>query len=733
PTPSTKPAPESGQPHANPETEMLTTDQLESQFAEPIPRLPVSWTYKLGLMGVMVMSLIAPVIYFSLVLAVSAGLVWYLILLPGLLAKTHGAMATLFTVTFIPFICSVFLLFLARPLFIRFPPPRSLALERRKNRQLFQLVDLMCERMGLPPVQEIRVDNEVNASMGPSKGLASLLQRKLTLTLGMPLVAGMTSRQLIGVIGHELGHFAQPVAMVSNYLINNVNFWMANRAFAEDPWDTRLANWHQKSPFAAINVMLWLTQMMIRLTRYLFKGMYYFNLWISRHMSRQMEYDADRYECWIAGSDAFAGTAERLHTLGFAGQHAHNINRRAWDDGKLLEDMPAAITQVADDFSDQDRSAIREHMEVRQTSVWDTHPADNDRVQHAESHRYPGSFRIDAPARALMPNFEALCRIVTIRDYTGFGIQDPKPYLAANHQVMAVSNARNAADNALDTYFNGAATKRFMQLDESLMEGLSLQEVVDEIRRKLPELSMLHDQFFKLLQRHSNQVYGLSYLEAGIAINPASFELPANDIRQVRDALANTRQEIERYRKNLKAIDRLFGQRMLLAIDAMPGETASQARKLFDSLRHFDQLTPACRITNAYSNVIHVILSDQDEESRKQIEPALAPVTSRCQEGLAQFLQLARQVPIALPAEPDTLLACAAQKELLGSDDVDAFGTLKAAPATILQASDHYADLADYCYYRTLAELARLCESQEKAMGIQPLRLVKVEPSKSAA
>ncbi|MDX1459101.1 MAG: hypothetical protein R3276_16035, partial [Marinobacter sp.] len=147
PTPSTKPAPESGQPHANPETEMLTTDQLESQFAEPIPRLPVSWTYKLGLMGVMVVSLIAPVIYFSLVLAVLAGLLWYLILLPGLLAKTHGAMATLFTVTFIPFICSVFLLFLARPLFIRFPPPRSLALERRKNRRLFQLVELMCERM----------------------------------------------------------------------------------------------------------------------------------------------------------------------------------------------------------------------------------------------------------------------------------------------------------------------------------------------------------------------------------------------------------------------------------------------------------------------------------------------------------------------------------------------------------------------------------------------------------
>ena len=195
----------------------LSRSDFEEIFAEPIPRLPVSLSYKLGLVAVLFLSLLAPLIYLGLMVSVLAGLVWYLNELPAMLATIHGYLGRLVIAVTPPFAAIVFLLFLARPLFIRHDQNRDLVLEPRKYRRLYDLVAVMCERMGLPAIAEIRVNNEVNASIGPRRGLVSLIKRELVLTVGMPLIAGFNSRQLVGVIGHELGHFAQPIAMFTNH------------------------------------------------------------------------------------------------------------------------------------------------------------------------------------------------------------------------------------------------------------------------------------------------------------------------------------------------------------------------------------------------------------------------------------------------------------------------------------------------------------------------------------
>ena len=64
---------------------------------------------------------------------------------------------------------------------------------------------------------------------------------------------------------------------------------------------------------------------------------------LSRYMSRQMEFDADRYEALLAGSDTFRHTARSLRALNHAFVEVNRANIEAWQEQRLLRNLPEAV------------------------------------------------------------------------------------------------------------------------------------------------------------------------------------------------------------------------------------------------------------------------------------------------------------------------------------------------------------------------------------------------------
>jgi hypothetical protein len=62
----------------------------------------------------------------------------------------------------------------------------------------------------------------------------------LVLTIGMPLVAGMSLRQFAGVLAHEFGHFSQGAGMRLSFIIRSINLWFMRVVYERDDWDERL-------------------------------------------------------------------------------------------------------------------------------------------------------------------------------------------------------------------------------------------------------------------------------------------------------------------------------------------------------------------------------------------------------------------------------------------------------------------------------------------------------------
>ena len=139
---------------------------------------------------------------------------------------------------------------------------------------------------------------------------------------------------------------------------------------------------------------------------------------VSCFMLRQMEYDADRYECRVAGSVAFRETMLRLRSSTWPTER--RLCRAARElEGTAPAGQPAAAHRGDVRRRFPPRSARRPAgcAADAKTGLFDTHPCDADRIRAAEALDAPGVVRSTDPATTLFRDFAALSRKVTRLSY----------------------------------------------------------------------------------------------------------------------------------------------------------------------------------------------------------------------------------------------------------------------------------------------------------------------------
>jgi Zn-dependent protease with chaperone function len=302
-------------------------------------------------------------------------------------------------------------LFMIKPLFARRgKAPNLMTLRRDQEPLLFSFVDRLCDLVGAARPRKINVDCQVNASASFGGGLLSLFGRNLVLTIGLPLVAGLNLRQLTGVLAHEFGHFAQGTAMRVSYIVRTINMWFARVVYERDHWDEQLESWAAESGSAGIAIVLWITKLMVWVTRRILWVLMMIGHGVSCFLLRQMEFDADRYEARVAGSDVFAQTCRALPVLSVASDAAFSDIGHAWQERRLPDDIPGLVMYNARQMPGKVLEKIDKVVCERGTGWFDTHPADRDRIDSAARENTPGVFTAEVPATVLFSDFAGLSR-----------------------------------------------------------------------------------------------------------------------------------------------------------------------------------------------------------------------------------------------------------------------------------------------------------------------------------
>ncbi|HEY2252200.1 MAG TPA: M48 family metallopeptidase, partial [Planctomycetaceae bacterium] len=202
----------------------------------------------------------------------------------------------------------IVLLFMVKPLFApRRRETEPLTLDPKQEPLLFAFVKKLCAAVHAPAPREIRIDTEVNASAGLRRGFWSLFGHDLTLTIGLPLAAGMSLRQLAGVLAHEFGHFSQGAGMRLTFIIRSISFWFVRVVYERDAWDEWLKD-QAAGTGGWVYGVVQLARACVWLTRRILWVLMWIGNLVSCFMLRQMEFDADRHEARFAGSQTFQQT-----------------------------------------------------------------------------------------------------------------------------------------------------------------------------------------------------------------------------------------------------------------------------------------------------------------------------------------------------------------------------------------------------------------------------------------
>lgn len=412
--------------------ETLTTEEVVSAFSSPVPKTPVSFLYQFGLLVVTLAMVLLPFLYLALIAAAAYGVYYWATHFSSLLASgVGGARVYLLKVALYitPLLAgSVVVLFMVKPLFARRPKhAQPLALNPGAEPLLFTFITKICETVGAPAPQRIDLDCQLNASASFRRGAWSLFGNDLVLTIGLPLVAGLNTRQFAGVIAHEFGHFTQGLGMRLTYVIRSVNAWFARVVYERDAWDVTLEEWAAEAEDGRIAIIMAFIRFSVWCSRLILKLLMYLGHGIGCFMLKQMEYDADSYQIKLVGSEGFEATSKRIHVLASLTERTYKDLRPSWNSSRRLPDnFPAYLMCHDSELRAPQRTHLEDTLGLEASGLFDTHPSWGDRIRRARQANEPGVFHLELPASQLFACFEVPAKQVTILHYTDdLGIPAP--------------------------------------------------------------------------------------------------------------------------------------------------------------------------------------------------------------------------------------------------------------------------------------------------------------------
>lgn len=436
--------------------------QVLGGFRGEIPRVWTSPLYKLAILATALIMVVLPLIYLAIIGLVCGAVWWHLTHSHVIFQSVRGrAMLMALVIYCAPLVIGVIVIaFMFKPLLARpANEGRRRSVTPTSDPLLFEFVSHICTLVGAPQPRRIDIDCQINASAGFRRGWLSLITgRDLVLTIGMPLVAGLSLRQFAGVLAHEFGHFSQGAGMRLSYVVRSINMWFLRVVYQRDEWDEWLANIGSELD-RRIGWVFLVAQGSVWLTRRILWCLMYVGHIVAGFMMRQMEFDADKYETRLGGSESFAQTARQLRLLGLA-WHGAEVDLASYHrEGRLADNLPKLMLANLQQLPQNARDFVTKSIAETKTGMFDSHPSDQDRIDAARREQATGVFESNLPASVLFGNFDTASKGVTWDYYcAGMGSIINPQSLHSTEELLARTDSLQSAAKARDRFFADSFT-----------------------------------------------------------------------------------------------------------------------------------------------------------------------------------------------------------------------------------------------------------------------------------
>ena len=711
-----------------------TLSQITSAIDGAIEPVKITSKYRFALFLATLVMIALPIIYFALIALAGWGTVWHAINNTGILqAKVRGRGAFLIYVVYLGpiFIGGLLVLFMIKPLFARSPKlERRRSLTRQSDPILYGFVDALCKSVHAPLPKRIDVDCNVNASASFRRGMFSMLGNDLVLTIGMPLVAGLTAKEFAGVLAHEFGHFSQGFGMRMSYVIRSINHWFVRVVYQRDHWDEKLDQMARDFDIR-IGIVLHLTRLLVWLTRRILWCLMMLGNIVSGYLLQQMEFDADLHETRFSGANVFASTSRKLPFLGVSYEQALADQREFFLDGRLCDNLPELTCVNRDTQELKLVQEITKSLDEETTSWFATHPCDNDRIAAAMRDGSVGIFKLEAPAKVFFQNYEALCEGTT-QDYLheALGNSYKPEMLVPIERLIGQKTQNREANKALQSILGDAfkvpreidfaAAKKQLPteakqiLDTAKDARVQMQSMLLRYKTQCKELDELDTDWMTCSQ-------AITLLDLGAKLEQKDFRVPVKSIAAASEALAQLRVKLGVLSAEMEQFETQFAIRVNAAIRLLQAPKIQSrvdnaaiqlevARKSIATLNATRQsIIPVAEVRNNLSTFVMLLQAVGGDNVNEKV---VGKVMSQSNSINATINRLAEQLHVLdFPfehAQGNISVAHYLVPKLNRSEDF----------ADVAQAANQMLEQFHSLYFRCLRTLAHTCQLVETALGL---------------
>jgi Zn-dependent protease with chaperone function len=630
--------------------------------------------------------ILLPILYLLLIAGVAAGIWWHVGNNQWLLESPSQWELLAYIAPAFVGITLVF--FMVKPVLAR--PARRvdpIPISPDEEPVLFAFIDAICRQVRAPLPHRVQVDCQVNASASFVDGRFGVFSRDLALTIGLPLVAGLSMREFGGVLAHEFGHFAQGGGLRLTGLVRGINGWFARVVFERDRWDETLEKWSKEGDFRFTLIVV-LARGAIWVSRLALSGLMMAGHAISCFMMRQMEYDADSYEIKLAGSDAFVRTMARLRQLNAGAQLGYMDVRHGWEKRELPSNLPAFLNASTNRLPPRLLEQLLDSP-TEPTRHFDTHPSDADRVRFAGTAAATGVLAGgDVPATELFRNFEAIGVRATRHHYShDLGLDLSAVTFVGANQLIEESEHRAEQELRRRAFFQERlSVHRPLRLPLSDVEALDNEQVRQqaiEMRGVMeasdPELATQYRQYEDLALKRAKALSAEERLAAGAAIRREQFGLSDSTFESATSMQAWAQEQQCNVALALDAFESAAARRLACGLILAARRSSPDARPLGDVFNLVAGVMPDLDEAQLFFTALRS-LTELPAEAAPSANVRIASLGTRIGKILDHVgSELAGPCPSAITSHPMSVAAwCGIRPDAEGAVDLT---VLERAPA----------------------------------------------------
>ncbi len=454
----------------------------------------------------MVLSLV-PIVLYIVFLVVLLVVALYLAVrfFPDLIESPNSFFITLYVITLAVFLTVFFSLM--RPIFFR---PVDTVLKTSLSEEepaLYAFVNTFSALMSVDAVQRVQVSMDVALDVSYPTW-RSLRDGRLTLKLGLPLIATLSLNEFAALLVHQLAPYQNADIKTRFSLIRGIRAWLYGAVHNEDAFTSWLDKWSEKS--ALLGKLLAPARLGTAVVNQLFQGGLNVVEVVSGGAVEQVQFYADEMQAQVCGSAYFDVLLKRLVAVD---QAYHGVSEAALSEAYLPPNFADAIaekcmqsTAPGDQFIEMARSDYFDN--------WHMLPPPNVRTRRIAQFDYAPRQPFQGVLKELFSDVSSLGAELTLLFYQkhqlSFNRQsEPQKIIAKGPHCIALPKEDAVLKRITSGLFRRDIVWEFPQADKFSHvpeEKITpfLNKLVVSIRHSLPDLNRykeLVDDYDKYMAR----------------------------------------------------------------------------------------------------------------------------------------------------------------------------------------------------------------------------------------